>query len=63
MAGGQGCIVIREDGNSIEWRKKCERCGFVDGNIQRSSKLSSGQYTAGFYCPKCREQQEIRIYF
>ena len=63
MAGGQGCIVIREDGNTIIYRKKCDRCGFVDGNQVHGSKPSPGSHlSASFFCPSCKNLQDVRLY-
>lgn len=63
MAGGQGCIIIREDGNAIVWKEKCESCGYVGPTQHHSSKPGSGTIlNTGFYCPNCRRNQEVRIY-
>jgi hypothetical protein len=61
--GGEGCVIVRERGNQIVWKQKCESCGKTQPGEQHSSKPSSGAtYTSGFMCAFCGEHQDVRIY-
>ncbi len=64
MAGGTGCVVVRDDGKNIHWKKKCDGCGFVESGTHISVRPSSGSMlTAGYFsCFKCQHQSEVCIY-
>ena len=64
MAGAMGAIVIREDERGVHWRKKCDRCGFVDSSTHISNKLQphTTLRAGSFCCPKCSHQSEVAIY-
>lgn len=64
MAGGSGCVVVREDGARVHWKKKCDACGYVDSSTNVSTKPNPGSMlTAGYVqCFKCQHQSEVCIY-
>ena len=62
-AGGYGAVVVEQDGTRMYYIKKCERCGHVDNSKTGSDIPGPGSYmSSSFYCPNCRQTQEIRIY-
>ncbi len=63
MAGGQGCIIVRESDDIIVWRERCDSCGYVGSNSHHSTNPGPGAIlTSGFYCSSCRKQQDVRIF-
>lgn len=52
----KGAILIRRQGNSFYYKKKCDHCGFISPK-QQGSVLPRGPFTMNikFECPKCRK--------
>ena len=57
-----GAVIIEETGNTMRWKKKCEKCGWVDGSTtSQSAPGRSSSTTSSFSCPKCKNHQQVRI--
>jgi hypothetical protein len=56
----RGAIILAQDGVSVQYRKKCQECGFED--TSRSSMLiGQGVTRSHFFCRKCRKNREVEI--
>jgi uncharacterized cysteine cluster protein YcgN (CxxCxxCC family) len=64
MAGATGAVIVRDDGKNMQWRDKCEGCGYVSSCVHHMSSPSQGTIVhAGVYCcPQCRHTSQITIY-
>lgn len=57
-----GAVIVEQRGSMINYRKKCEYCGHVEGGGTTTSAPSSGNVmTSSFLCEKCRTSNEVRI--
>jgi hypothetical protein len=56
----RGAIIISQDGQSVQFRKKCTQCGYADASKSRLP-IKSGTTRASFYCPKCRKLRQVEI--
>lgn len=58
----QGSVVVGTRGKSLVlWKKKCERCGYVEGGVTTSNISRGSTYHSSFMCPKCKHFQKIAI--
>lgn len=64
MAAATGGVIVLDDGKSLKWRGKCERCGNVSSVIHVSGSPSPGtRVSHGMYrCDRCGHSSEITIY-
>jgi len=57
-----GAVIIQQQGSSLKYKKKCEKCGWVDNStVSTSSPSKNSTSTTYFTCPKCRNNQKIMI--
>jgi hypothetical protein len=57
-----GAVIIEQKGNTIRWKKKCEKCGWVDSSTTSQSAPSrNATSSSGFSCPKCKNRQNVKI--
>ena len=59
----RGAVIIgtRPEWKEVTYRKKCERCGWVDHSTVTTGVGTGGVLTSGFNCPNCRQSQTIEI--
>lgn len=56
----KGAVIANQDGDNVQYRKKCLRCGFE--NPSRTSRpIRTGIHRERFFCPKCRKTGEVEI--
>lgn len=57
-----GAVIVEDRGNLISYRKRCGRCGHVEGGSTISSPPGQGTIMVStFSCQKCRGTNELRI--
>jgi hypothetical protein len=56
----KGAILISQDGQTIQYRKKCCKCGHEDASKNRMP-IRHGLTRANFFCPKCRKLSPVEI--
>jgi hypothetical protein len=56
----KGAIIANQDGETVQYRKKCTRCGFEDPS-RTSRPIRTGIHRDRFFCPKCRKNGEVEI--
>ncbi len=56
----KGAIIANQDGENVQYRKKCLRCGFEDPS-KTSRPIRTGIHRDRFFCPKCRKASEVEI--
>src|SRR5207253_2044007 len=52
--GVRGVVILRQDGDTVQYRKKCSRCGHEDAN-RTTRPIRKGITSDHFFCPKCRK--------
>ena len=58
----EGAVIVSQDGTAnFSYYRKCEACGYVESNVKNNTSGSYGKLTSGFYCPKCKNHQDIII--
>lgn len=58
----QGAVIVKQDGTgNYTYYRKCEVCGYIESNVQRSGYAISGKSSSSFYCQKCRSTQKIEF--
>lgn len=64
MAGASGAVIVGDDGRNIQWRDKCESCGYVSSCIHHTSHPSPGVrvHCGNYRCERCGQFSEITIY-
>ena len=57
-----GCIIIDSNTKTgeISYKKKCENCGNIDNTVNTTIH-TTGILNNTYYCPKCKNMQEIQI--
>src|SRR5262249_43254513 len=55
-----GAIVIGQDGRTVQFRKKCRKCGHED-NTRSTLPIRNGTSRAIFFCPKCKKPSDVEI--
>jgi hypothetical protein len=56
----KGAVIISQDGESVQYRKKCGKCGCEDASKNRMP-IRNGVNRATFFCPKCRKLSPVEI--
>jgi hypothetical protein len=57
-----GAVVVENNGAMIRWKKKCEKCGWVDGSTTSQTSPSRNATTStSFSCPKCKNHQSVKL--
>jgi hypothetical protein len=57
---GQGAIIVSQDGTTVQYIKKCIKCGHADASKSRMP-IKHGTTRIGYYCPKCRKLRPVEI--
>lgn len=56
----KGVVLLSQDGVSVQYRKKCDACGFEDA-CRSTMLIGSGVTRASFFCKKCCKTREVEI--
>jgi len=57
-----GALPVKQDGSVFFYREKCLKCGYAsDKEVAKTFPAGKSTITSEFKCPKCGEQQVIRI--
>jgi len=56
----QGATILSQDGMTVQYRKKCTKCGFED-RCRSSMPIGNGMTRIHFYCPACRKGRDVQI--
>jgi hypothetical protein len=56
----KGAVIISQNGESVQYRKKCERCGHAEA-CRTSMLIRRGCHTAIYFCPKCKKTSQVMI--
>jgi hypothetical protein len=56
----KGAILLGQDGVSVNYRKKCTKCGFEDA-CRSTLRIAQGVTRINFYCPKCKRSHDVQI--
>jgi hypothetical protein len=56
----KGAVLISQDGQTVQYRKKCCKCGHEDASKNRMP-IRHGLTRATFFCPKCRKLGPVEI--
>ncbi len=57
-----GCVIVEEKDNMIKYKKKCEKCGALDGGATLTAAPSPGSRKQNvFVCPKCKAKNQYII--
>lgn len=57
----RGAIITSQDGEVVQYRKKCSRCAREDSS-RSSMRIQNGVRRDSFFCPKCRKVSEVLIH-
>jgi predicted RNA-binding Zn-ribbon protein involved in translation (DUF1610 family) len=58
----QGAVLTKNTGVEFQYRYKCESCGWVESSTLGGYEPVGGGYLSTvFWCPKCKNRQEVRI--
>lgn len=59
----KGAIIIAEKGTTMVYKRKCEKCGWIDTSTVQATAPSSrnAKTSSSFSCPKCRNRQSVEI--
>ena len=55
-----GAVVVGQDGRTVQFRKKCRKCGHED-NARSTLPIRNGTSRAIYFCPKCRKPSDVEI--
>jgi hypothetical protein len=56
----RGAVIVGQDGQSVQFRKKCTKCGHEDASKSRMP-IRQGITRSGFFCPKCRRLMPVEL--
>ena len=56
----KGAIITSQDGEYVQYRKKCVDCGHEDSG-KSSMRIGQGVTRATFFCPKCRKLRAVEL--
>ncbi len=57
----KGAVLINQDGVSLNFRKKCDVCGYEDLS-KSSAKIPVGSTRVNFFCRECRKTRRVEIH-
>jgi transcription elongation factor Elf1 len=57
-----GALLAKQDGDSIQYRYRCDKCGHIEGTIRSTAaKVKGGVSFASFNCYNCGHLQQVEI--
>lgn len=57
-----GAVIIEQKGSQMKYKRKCEKCGWVDSStVSTSAPFKNSTTTTHFFCLKCKNKQKIVI--
>jgi hypothetical protein len=56
----RGGILCSQDGVSVRFKKKCEKCGYEDA-ARSVAPIRTGSMRISFYCRKCRKSRTVEM--
>jgi GYF domain 2 len=56
----RGGILAGQDGEKVQFRKQCEKCGFVEP-ARTTTTIRVGTFRVPFFCPKCRRGRTVEL--
>ena len=59
--GGNGVVIVDQNGTDVKYRKKCTTCGREDSCVN-SMPIKQGTTALEFFCPKCRKVRRLEIH-
>jgi hypothetical protein len=60
VMGATNAIVVSQDGRTVQFRKKCSKCGHVD-MTRCTLPIRNGTSRTNFFCPKCKKSTDVEI--
>ena len=58
----KGAILARQDGDIIQYRRQCAKCGYIEGTVQSTNMSGKdGSFSIAYGCYACNTQQQIEI--
>ena len=58
----KGAMLAKREGNSIQCRYMCEKCGHIEGTIRVVTARDQGRFPfASFSCYNCGHLQQVEI--
>jgi hypothetical protein len=61
VLGVKGGTLMGQDGTTVRFRKKCQKCGREDTSVT-SMQIPPGFVRVNFFCPKCRKSQQVEVH-
>jgi uncharacterized Zn finger protein len=56
-----GAVIVKEAGNMIYFRRKCEKCGATESSSAVVTILKQSRMSTSFRCSKCGNIQKLVI--
>ncbi|MDX9866904.1 MAG: hypothetical protein RBT78_03160 [Kiritimatiellia bacterium] len=56
-----GAVVIASDSEKTTIRIRCQKCGFLSGEIQIATPKAGQPHTQEWTCPKCGHKQTVTV--
>jgi hypothetical protein len=60
VTGMKGAVIVSQDGTTVQYRKKCIKCGTLENNTNRMP-IRSGTTRVTYFCKTCRKLQPVEI--
>jgi predicted Zn-ribbon and HTH transcriptional regulator len=60
VMGASGAIILSQDGRTVQFRKKCRKCGYED-TTRATLPIRNGTSRTIFFCPKCKKPSDVEI--
>ncbi len=56
----KGGVLVGQDGKYVQYRKKCEKCGYMDQG-KCNQLIRPGSMKISFFCRKCRKGRMVEM--
>lgn len=56
----KGGVIVSQDGKYVQFRKKCEKCGYMEQG-KNNSLIRPGAMKIPFFCRKCRKGRMVEM--